>query len=201
MGKRGPKSQFKTKREKESARKAKQRDWYAKNAGRHIQNVLHRRNQRIQENSELPAPPLPVELTDDGSDGSICSADETYYSIKNTLMDLKVEYEKTFGIEDMRGIGTVWLGEVMRAKSAKADTKLLSRADFLNQQAHRMGHRLVELVPTLLENAFELLEESEALELRIAQAILVFEEAMSFLKISSHCYGQAAERGILFWQG
>ncbi|KIJ30819.1 hypothetical protein M422DRAFT_267649 [Sphaerobolus stellatus SS14] len=43
MGKRGPKSQYKTKRDKNQARKESQRRWYEKNAETHIRNVTARR--------------------------------------------------------------------------------------------------------------------------------------------------------------
>ncbi|KIJ41649.1 hypothetical protein M422DRAFT_255267 [Sphaerobolus stellatus SS14] len=100
----------------------------------------------------------------------------------------------------MWSLGSNWLGQVQAIDTEDELEVMLHRAQHLKEVADSLAVRLGRLMLAVLENAFELLEIADCLELQIVQAIYVFHEAVQMLSRGRNTYIHAANDGVLFWQ-
>ncbi|KIJ30795.1 hypothetical protein M422DRAFT_267624 [Sphaerobolus stellatus SS14] len=203
MGKRGPKSKFKTQREKKAAHKESNRKWYKNNARNHIQNVTARRR-GIQDGRHLISTPEKdidevVQSTDQPfEDGD--SAIDSFEDIVRELRALNKRYNETLGWPDTLGLGRNWVAQLNAAIFPEDEAILLHRAEHLCEVCHSMAARIGYMTPALLKHAIELLDEEEEIERKVLQGIYFFREIVTYLQIGKDSYIEAARKGILFWQ-
>ncbi|KIJ47676.1 hypothetical protein M422DRAFT_778055 [Sphaerobolus stellatus SS14] len=133
MGKRGPKSQFKTKRKKRQARKDTQKRWYEKNSKKHIENVIQRRHANRGLSAEL--------ITNEDNSSEVSESDH-FHKVTGILEQIRKDHASAFGFRDMRSLGRNWLAQVTAVETDEEEEVLLCRAGQLKDVADSLAVRI-----------------------------------------------------------
>ena len=123
-----------------------------------------------------------------------------YTTIRIELDNLWKEYRCSIGFMDRVSMGNNWLAQVQASENEDETTILIQRAQHLHDIAQTIGDRLQVVMPSLLEEMFEFLDEADELEHLQAQAKYVKGEAVTLLKEGAHWYIRAVRLGYLWWQ-
>ncbi|KIJ24558.1 hypothetical protein M422DRAFT_274625 [Sphaerobolus stellatus SS14] len=201
MGKRGPPSHFKTKRDCHKAKKDSQKRWYQNNTEIHILNVTrrrqaqqlsHPRRQYIKRKvAAEPASPDTTEPTE---------VDPYEYAVSE-LDAIEVLYKGAIGMNSLRSTGENWLGQLKYASSPEDMDTLLARAQHLFKSAEDLTSRVRKVIPFILNDAIDLLDRADKAERRCVECLYIFEEVIQLLQANPDAYIRASEQGLLFWQG